>query len=74
MPKQRSKLEWITDPRGKNTISELHYCDYFTIEVRKVVHLNKIYMFSLNRSNEQFIGYFKKLSSAKKVAQLIHNG
>ena len=69
-----NKLKWHTDKKSHQTSWEKHEAvgTPFTIEVRKVQHLKR-YMFTLLHTGVWF-GYFKKLSTAKKVAQLIHNG
>lgn len=73
------KLKWSTDLNAKHTLWEKHTSgENFEFEIDVVHHREKKktqyrYYYRL-RIKDRFIGLFKKLSTAKKVAQLIHNG
>jgi hypothetical protein len=75
-----NKLKWETEKKTHQTLWEEHTSvpKKFMIDIEHSVK-HRRYFFRLTTiglSNDDFvcIGRFKKLSSAKKVAQLIHNG
>ena len=66
-----AKLKWNTDSDFiRNSCAEIYRALLYKIHYRYSIN-DKIYMYELSNGNNK-IGMFKKLSNAKKVAQLIH--
>lgn len=61
------KLKW-----KYSKIEFRYYADKFN--VRSSIQRKNKWVLYTNRSRIRIVGFFKKLSSAKKVAQLINNG
>lgn len=69
---KNKKLKWNTDSDFiKDSCAEVYTALLYKIHYRYSVRENG-YVYELSKGNN-YIGIFKKLSTAKKVAQLIHN-
>ena len=65
------KLKWKYDDNEYRAVgSNIPYnmIDYI---IKQDENRYSLYIF---RANIQFVGYFRKLSSAKKTVEMIHNG
>ena len=67
-----ANLKWNTDSDFiKDSCAEIYTALLYKIHYRYSAN-DKMYMYEVSNGNN-YIGMFKKLSTAKKVAQLINN-
>lgn len=69
---KNKKLKWNTDSDFiKDSCAEIYTALLYKIHYRFSANETR-YMYELSKGNN-YIGIFRKLSTAKKVAQLIHS-